>query len=301
MEHFDPISVVEAAYHLTDDTSAWLDGLRERSSAFFPSDGLVGAMIVDVRDDFEIVELSSEKSDMLEPRAQSVLDREIPFPEELIEIYTTGTSLTSATELLGPDAAEDELLIAALPPGAKDLVGVGAYDPTGFFVQLSSVYPRVVELEKSKAPLWGKLCAHIAAGYRLHRRYEDLHLESADMVMTPDGDLRHLNPKTNHDEWADVLETSVNQIDRARRDLRNERPDDALDLWRGLVRGTYSLVEQIDTDGKRFYVARRNDPEVDTPPTLSKRERQVAAYVGLGHDNRRIAYHLGLSESTIAT
>jgi len=63
----------------------------------------------------------------------------------------------------------------------------------------------------------------------------------------------------------------------------------------------WSLVDRFDSDGRRFLVARRNEPDVRDPRALSPRERQVAAFAALGHSNKLIAYTLGLSASTIAT
>jgi hypothetical protein len=50
-------------------------------------------------------------------------------------------------------------------------------------------------------------------------------------------------------------------IDRARSRARSNE-DEALELWQGLVAGRWSLVEQFDSDGRRFLVARKNDPVV---------------------------------------
>jgi hypothetical protein len=38
----------------------------------------------------------------------------------------------------------------------------------------------------------------------------------------------------------------------------------------------WSLVEAFESDGRRYLVARKNDPKVDYPRALSERERQVA-------------------------
>ncbi|MBI5481662.1 MAG: helix-turn-helix transcriptional regulator [Deltaproteobacteria bacterium] len=78
-------------------------------------------------------------------------------------------------------------------------------------------------------------------------------------------------------------------------------PADGVAAWRALVAGRWSLVDHFDHDGRRFLVARRNDPRVRAPVALTLRERQVAGYACLGHSNKLIAYELGLSPTTIAT
>jgi DNA-binding NarL/FixJ family response regulator len=47
-------------------------------------------------------------------------------------------------------------------------------------------------------------------------------------------------------------------------------------------------------------VARQNEPDVRDPRALSPRERQVAAFIALGHANKYVAYALGLSPSAVA-
>jgi len=96
------------------------------------------------------------------------------------------------------------------------------------------------------------------------------------------------------------LADAVRRMDRARGPLRRTDPDDALQLWQGLVDGTWSLVDQCDSDGKRYILARRNEPGVRDPRALSQRERSVVAFASMGHQNKFIGYLLGLSAGTVA-
>src|SRR5262245_25636839 len=68
-----------------------------------------------------------------------------------------------------------------------------------------------------------------------------------------------------------------------------------------LVAVRWSLVEHFERDGRRFYLAHKNDPELAADRSLTRRERQVLAYAELGYSNKLIAYSLGLSSSTVAT
>jgi DNA-binding NarL/FixJ family response regulator len=95
------------------------------------------------------------------------------------------------------------------------------------------------------------------------------------------------------------LRRAARAIDRARTKSRSDE-DAALDAWQGLVAGRWSLVDRFDSDGRRYLVARRNDPDVPDPRALTRRERQVLAYAALGHPLKLVAYSLGLSVSTIA-
>jgi DNA-binding CsgD family transcriptional regulator len=87
-----------------------------------------------------------------------------------------------------------------------------------------------------------------------------------------------------------------------RRERRTHRdPAEAILLWLGLVAGKWSIVDEFDTDGRRYLVVRRCDPAALPPDrALTLRERQVTSFAGLGHSSKLIAYELGLAESTIA-
>ena len=65
--------------------------------------------------------------------------------------------------------------------------------------------------------------------------------------------------------------------------------------------GRWSLVEHFERDGRRYYLAHRNEPEVRSVKGLTARERQVLAYAQLGNSNKLIAYSLGISISTVST
>ncbi|MGH7440742.1 MAG: LuxR C-terminal-related transcriptional regulator [Polyangiaceae bacterium] len=55
----------------------------------------------------------------------------------------------------------------------------------------------------------------------------------------------------------------------------------------------------MDTDGKRFLVARKNDPEAPEVSGLTLRERQVVAARARGLSLKLIAYELGLSIAAV--
>lgn len=74
----------------------------------------------------------------------------------------------------------------------------------------------------------------------------------------------------------------------------------ALGLWQALVAGRWSILDRIDTDGRRFLLARRNERGVIDPRALNSREQQVASHALLGQSNKLIGYQLGLAPSTVA-
>jgi DNA-binding CsgD family transcriptional regulator len=76
-------------------------------------------------------------------------------------------------------------------------------------------------------------------------------------------------------------------------------PEKALEIWRGLVAGRWSLVDHFDTDGKRFLLAVKNTPGVEGRADLTSRERRVTALAAMGHRDKEIAYILGLSVASV--
>ena len=76
----------------------------------------------------------------------------------------------------------------------------------------------------------------------------------------------------------------------------------ALESWRALTGGRWSLVDQFDHDGKRYIVAYKNAPAAPTSAvaSLTEREAQVLGYLAQGHSNKLIGYELGLAPSTVA-
>jgi two-component system nitrate/nitrite response regulator NarL len=88
-------------------------------------------------------------------------------------------------------------------------------------------------------------------------------------------------------------------VERARTRRGRSDPEGALELWRGLVDGSWTLADYFESDGRRYLVARRNEPTPLAPCTLSLRERQVLAFAARGQSNKLIAYQLGLSTSTV--
>lgn len=77
-------------------------------------------------------------------------------------------------------------------------------------------------------------------------------------------------------------------------------PAEARELWQGLVEGSWSVLEGGEAEGKRFLLTRRCPPGVADPGILSARQRSVLAFAAMGHQNKYIAYRLGLAPSTVA-
>jgi DNA-binding NarL/FixJ family response regulator len=68
---------------------------------------------------------------------------------------------------------------------------------------------------------------------------------------------------------------------------------------KGFSSRRWTLVDQYESDGNRYVLARENTPATLGPVRLSRREQQVVSMAALGNTNKVIAYELGLAHSTV--
>ena len=153
---------------------------------------------------------------------------------------------------------------------------------------------------------WARVMAHVANAWRLHRDLRARRhgpLDTADAVLAPDGSM--LDADSDEAKTPEVraqLSGAAKIIERHRstKGKAAPSPERILAERLALVAGRWSLVDEYDSDGKRFVTARRND-EGSTVPALSDRQRQIAVHVARGHSNKLIAYQLGISIGTVTT
>jgi DNA-binding NarL/FixJ family response regulator len=73
--------------------------------------------------------------------------------------------------------------------------------------------------------------------------------------------------------------------------------------WRALLAALgaarWTVVEQFETGGERYLLARHDESLVPEVGALTQRERQVVAHLALGHTPKVIAYELGIAHSTV--
>lgn len=183
--------------------------------------------------------------------------------------------------------------------GVNDSLLLLATDASGRGCAIAAGRPTLETVpEELREPL-ERVVIHATTALRLRRALAREAARDGEAVLTPSGKLEHATGDATDPPAAQALREAAIAIDRAR-SLREQDPVGVTDLWKGLVDGTWSLVDRFDSDGKRYLIAMRNEPAGARLKTLSQREAQVAALVALGRSSKLIGYELGLSAPTVS-
>jgi DNA-binding CsgD family transcriptional regulator len=182
--------------------------------------------------------------------------------------------------------------------GIFDSSGVTGFDTTGRGVFVGGFLPHVTQLDPAFRARFERVAAHLGVGLRYRHLAKSARLRR-DAVFSPSAKLLHAEGEATLPRAREALARAVVAIDKARGRQRRTDPDGALEAWKGLVGARWSLVDEFESDGKRFVVARENEPHAMELAALSKRERQIVGYVVLGHATKLIAYELGIADSTV--
>jgi DNA-binding CsgD family transcriptional regulator len=302
---FDPIAAVEAAYRLDGGRERWLQRLAETARPGLDQGLGVQAMTYDLE---APVPVPSAVGLAGSPPGVERYVREINYqapPDELAAILSSPTRLYSYSELAARfgGAHEDFFLEHPAPglPPFRDWIALVVTEPGGAML-VGGLSERRVRPSRATRRRWQRIATHLSAALRLILRLEDAQREPPpEAVLAPDGRCLHAEDRARSRDARERLREAARRIDRARGRLRRRDPQEALELWRGLVDGRWSLVDRFDSDGRRFVVALRNESPHRDPRALTVRQSQVAHLVSLGLSNKEIGYALGLSESAVGT
>jgi DNA-binding CsgD family transcriptional regulator len=303
----DEVSVVEAAYKLDGSEEEWLSGIAQ--------------MAVSLLDQGWGITASTWRVTAQELGLRAIVPLGGPngFSEAVVKAMretspdiqrlpvAASAPCTSLSALGGAERVEDDPGSQALIQlGIRDCLMILGLDSSGYGTLVSAYMPTAGRPSRQTVSRWSRLASHLSSGFRVRRGLDALFpsptrrdpLVGSEAILTPRGSLEHAERPAAAARR--VLAEAALAVDRARGKLRQRDPDAALEAWKGLVAGRWSLVDHIDTDGKRFLVARRNDPAVDGPGGLTLRERQVMASRSRGLSLKLIAYDLGLSIGAVS-
>jgi DNA-binding CsgD family transcriptional regulator len=306
------IDFVEAAYDLGAERDPWFARLMEAGAPVLDQ-GLGFFALSCVRPPepgplvIEGIHVSAGGNDFVErvKGLQAQIDSAMLWPLSRPGVPKT---LSEVTDKHNPAAFQ---VIMSHFDFAKDGLGIPAFDPDGRGIYLLVALPKVTTLSTRAREGWHMLAAHFAAGYRLRRALEQVDLGAAPETELPFGAEIVIDPldfsvteatgKARSNRALASLREAAEQVDRARGQMRESDPAQALALWRALVRGRWSTVDWFDSDGRRYVLGIPNAPDVSDPRGLTERETQVVEYAFLGLSNKMIGYNLGISDGRVST
>ena len=311
---FDVIRAVEACYAPVRDDRGWLEGVLAALEPLNEGPWSAAWVFRELPDGSRKVECSAgfgairpgerpsripDFEEIHKPSTPPDLARRLYAPTPRVVDY----ALRRARRIGGP--VVDDVRSQLQGWGVAESLGIFATEPDGRTLLIVHGTPEGGRLLSARIVHQLRLLsAHLSSSMRLRRACgiwpdappeapAEAKLEGGGRVVDAVG-----GAQTEEARWS--LADAVQRLDRARGALRRTDPEEALRLWQGLVEGTWSLVDQYDSDGKRYVLARRNEPSVRDPKALTQRERSVAAFAAMGHQNKFIAYLLGLSTGAVS-
>ncbi len=305
----DAIKLIEACYAPAQDERVWARGVLEAlapahagfgvvATALNPRAPVNGCIRILSELGVEIDWLSCFNEWCSQPAAR-------PFLHFVAKTALPQAALTSRTFWSAAPATYEPFRRLYRSVGIGDSFAIVAPSGNGDDVELHIPIPlgRPPPPPRTRQQL-SSVVSHLASAVRL-RLWLDGRRPSpddlpAEAILDPRGRVQHLTHATRDEAVRGHLVEAVRRMDRARGGLRWRSPEEALSLWDALVDGQWSLVDHVDSDGRRYVLARRNPPRCRDPRALLPQERAVVALVVKGRSNKAIGIELGLAASSVA-
>lgn len=300
------LDFIEACYQPSIDDMPWRSGVAEAAARLLRNAACVMAAAYEVSEGegLRYGELGGDARylDNEEQRASTLRRLEhvnaAPERETKLKPFTfPRPSIYAVSEL---PRAQQLPLRATLPWPAGDILGIfGTLDGTRGFV-LGPSGPQSLRPTPRQRRQLERLSEHLAIGHWLRHSFAraDTLRECAKLVFHPDGRLLHAAAISPGEQLRSRLTDAVRSLDRARCRRFKHSPDEASELWQGLIDGQYALVETFERDGRRLILGVRcRSPR----PRLTPRERAVIEAAARGLNNDLIGAELGMTRGTVAT
>lgn len=305
IDRADLIAIVEAAYDLTADDATWLDTLTELVSPVIDRGLGVLSYRYQYADTPRIDVLSASTTTAAEAREglreyqEALANPEHPLHGAFVHAVAFYRADRQQSLLLSEMRFNFPAHIADMgSPGVGDLLYLraDAVDHSTSTV-FAAALPETGRLSSAERDLLHRLGAHVKTAARLRRQIHQSR-QTETGVLDPLGKVLH----AEGDARGAIEELSNGALRiEASRGRRSGRHLEALEAWEGLIDGRWSLVERIDTDGKRLLVVHENPVGLKDPRGLTAMERSVVGLAIQGHGDKSIAYHLGLAGGTVSS
>lgn len=298
----DLAKTVEATYRGIETTqpSDWLRGVLEPFESAFGT-GLGGyAHAYDLRGPVKRWAISTPIVHNAPPEVSEAVrvGFTVSPPSFRQRVYGESGPAGSFSQLTGTELGDlDAVRETSERTDVRDVLFLNAANPDrdGLILCAHLRRPRA----PTRAELQGLtlLGAHVAAAYRILRTAYTKPLRPC-AIFESNGRLAHVAP--GHEAAVPRLRTRLVAIDRARARLEDD-PEAALEAWRALLDGRYSLFDRFESDGRRYVIASVNRPEITDPRGLTEAEAIVAQWAARGHSEKLIAYELGVAPGTVSS
>jgi len=192
--------------------------------------------------------------------------------------------------------------------GCEDVLGLWALDADLRGVVIHVPSPERIELSRQARQRWEMLAAHIAAAHHLRRAVglvDPRPGRPLDELILNRVSLEALLSESSapRDDGAELASIRIAAMRADREEHsggRGDDPDEAREIWRALVRGRWSMVDWFDREGRRFVLARSNEPSAGDPRALTERELQVIDCAARGESGKVTGYTLGISQTRVS-
>lgn len=301
------LELVSAAYRVQGSMAEWLASILDAARPLLrPDAGLMGTTFRVSPDGKIFFSSGLVRTEEVPPAATEFL-RALTGEHTPPHVHAAtldraplDTASSAYRRFYGGEFADWERVDTLRDLGLHDQLVAKAYDPTGAGCFILAQMCRVTDQPTQRVEEWNHMLTHVLAGMRLQMDLAAL-ATNQEAILAPDGRVMHAEEAAKPLACREALRAAALRRDRARTRTGQADPALALREWRALVAGRWSLLDSFESDGRRYLVARRNDPRLGFPRALSERERQIAAYAARGHSNKFIAYALGLAPSTVSS
>lgn len=296
------IDIVESAYRLDGTETEWLDGLLTQARA----DLDVGSGVYAFTGDENVPDLAGSaafaQQDLDPGFGARLLELNRDAPRAIFDLLRTRLVTSGGlVRSLGADSPVVAHFRAVLAPiGIVDGFSTFAHDAGGGNITMAAPSTTVVDPPPRVRGIWKRVGLHVASALRLRRKLAT-RATDRDALLAPSGKLEDASSSVKDDRTARrALVDAVKAMERARSASERSSPERALDLWRGLVAGEWSLVEHWEGGGRRYLAAYKNRPALRDPRALTSAEQAMLKYLALAATNKDIMYALGLPAGTVS-
>jgi DNA-binding CsgD family transcriptional regulator len=305
---FDAIRAIEACYRASSDDERWLRGIAEALRPIAPWYGSYGMTFPSYPGArFRLLSVAVDGHMPGNWRGAFAAAEKLPA-DSIASTFQPGFHLASRRLrwlwTTPPLEALEELREAIAASGTNECVGLTGSQAGGRRAHIGYLVPASLVPGPRLRHQLGQVTRHLDAAFRLRVACGGAEVSpddaSTEAVFGPAGCLLHATQGGLAPRACDTLSAAVRRMERARGSLRHIDPEQALALWSALLDGQWTLVEHVDSDGRRFILARRNPPGVRDPKALGAKERRVAELAAKGLSNKSIGYELGMVPGTVS-